>query len=88
MHLGPGRGECLCLSAERCGQDCPVCPIQVSAFEATGELLELKPVESALRTVVPGRGGLTTLYQEASEVYRGNLGCHLSSPDTPCGEKV
>lgn len=36
---------------------------------------------------MPGRV-LTKLYQEASEVYRENLGCPLSSPDTPYGEKV
>lgn len=28
------------------------------------------------------------LYQKASAVYRENLGCPLSSPDTPYGENV
>lgn len=51
------------------------------------ELLELKPVVHALWTIVPSRV-LAKLYQEASEVYRGNLGYHLSSSNTPCGEKV
>lgn len=50
-------------------------------------LLELKPVVGEMWNIVPGRV-LTKLYQEASEVYRENLGCPLSSPDTPYGEKV
>lgn len=50
-------------------------------------LLELKPVLRELWSIVPGRV-LTKLYQEASAVYRENLGCPLSSPDTPYGEKV
>lgn len=87
MHLGPAWSECLSLSAEPCAQDCPACPSQVSAFEIMRELLELKPVVRALWTIVPGRV-LTKLYQESSEVYSGNLGCHFSSPDTPYGEKV
>lgn len=55
MHLGPARGECLSLSAEPCGQDCPACPSQAFAFETVGELLELTTVVPALWTVVPDR---------------------------------
>lgn len=50
-------------------------------------LLELKPVVGEVWIIVPG-GVLTKLYQESSEVYRENLGCPLSSPDNPYGEKV
>jgi len=36
----------------------------------------------------PRQGVLTKVFQEASGVYRGNLGYHLSSPETRCGGKV
>lgn len=39
-------------------------------------------------TCCPRQGVLTKLYQEASEVYGGNLGYCFSSPDSPYGEKV